>query len=100
MGKPKKIFVCTRGKKCPRRDSQKVLEELESEIARQDATGSLEVKGCKCLDLCKKGPSLVVMPEKVRYGRVETSDCAEIVRAHAAGETPVERLQIKKKKKQ
>lgn len=98
MGKPTKIYVCTKGKKCPKRGSEKVLEALETEIAQQGAENSLEVKGCKCLDLCKKGPVIVVMPGKVKYGRVQASDSAEIVKAHTSGDEPVERLVIKKKK--
>lgn len=99
MGKPAKIYVCTRGKKCPKRGSEKVLEELQAEIERQGAADSVEVKGCKCLDLCKKGPVVVVLPSKVKYGRVEKSDCAEIIKTHKAGEDTVERLVITKKKK-
>ncbi len=99
MGKPSKIYVCTRGKRCPKRGSEKVLEQLQAEVTRQAAESSLEVKGCKCLDLCKKGPSMVVMPGKVKYGRVQVSDCSEIIKAHAAGAEPVERLVIKKRQK-
>jgi len=97
MGKPTKIYVCTQGKKCPKRGSKKVLEKLQAEIASQSS--SLEVKGCGCLGTCKKGPSLIVTPDKTRYGRVKPEDAAEIVKAHSSGEGPVERLVVTKKKK-
>lgn len=97
MGKPTKIYVCTEGKKCPKRGSKKVLAQLKAEVEQQ--ASSLEVKGCGCLGTCKKGPSLVVTPDKVRYGRVKPEDGAEIVKAHSAGAGPVERLVITKKKK-
>jgi bidirectional [NiFe] hydrogenase diaphorase subunit len=97
MGKPTKIYVCTQGKKCPKRGSKKVLEQLQAEVTAQ--ASSLEVKGCGCLDLCKKGPSIVVTPDKVRYGRVEPEDAAEIIKAHSEGSGPVQRLVIEKKKK-
>ncbi|MCC7527375.1 MAG: (2Fe-2S) ferredoxin domain-containing protein [Candidatus Melainabacteria bacterium] len=97
MGKPTKIYVCIRGKKCPKRGSKKVLAELQAEVANQ--ASSLEVNGCGCLGTCKKGPSLIVTPDKVRYGRVRPQDSAEIVKAHSAGTGPVEKLVITKKKK-
>lgn len=97
MGKPTKIYVCTQGKKCPKRGSKKVLEKLQAEVA--DQASSLEIKGCGCLGTCKKGPSLIVTPEKTRYGRVKPEDAAEIVKAHSSGTSPVERLVVTKKKK-
>jgi len=97
MGKPTKIYVCTDGKKCPKRGSKKVLAELKAEVEKQSS--SLEVKGCGCLGTCKKGPSLIVSPDKVRYGRVKPEDSADIVKAHSAGDSTVERLVITKKKK-
>lgn len=97
MGKPTKIYVCTQGKKCPKRGSKKVLEKLQAEVA--DQASSLEIKGCGCLGTCKKGPSLIVTPEKTRYGRVKAEDAAEIVKAHSSGTSPVERLVVTKKKK-
>ncbi len=97
MGKPTKIYVCTQGKKCPKRGSKKVLEQLQAEVANQ--ASSLEVKGCGCLGLCKKGPSLIVTPDKVRYGRVKPEDSYEIVKAHSTGTGPVEKLVVTKKKK-
>lgn len=97
MGKPTKIYVCTQGKKCPKRGSKKVLAELQAEVVNQ--ASSLEVKGCGCLGMCKKGPSLIVTPDKVRYGRVEPEDSYEIVKAHSTGTGPVEKLVVTKKKK-
>lgn len=97
MGKPTKIYVCTQGKKCPKRGSKKVLKQLQDEVANQ--ASSLEVKGCGCLGMCKKGPSLIVTPDKVRYGRVKPEDSYEIVKAHSTGTGPVEKLVVTKKKK-
>jgi len=94
-----KVFVCTRGKKCPKRDSDDVLEAFECVAKREGLEDSVSIKGCKCLDLCKKGPAVVVMPDKVRYGHVQPSDAAEILKAHAKGGKPVERLVVKKKKR-
>jgi (2Fe-2S) ferredoxin len=45
-----------------------------------------------CLDQCEKGPTVVVYPEGVWYGKVTVADVAEIVDAHIIGGTPVARL--------
>jgi len=98
MSKKVKIYICTEGKKCPKKGSKDVARALKKAVDTQDPDGqSIVVKECKCLDLCKKGPAIVVMPDKVRYGRVEPEDAGAIVSAHLNGDDPVSRLVIKKK---
>ncbi len=45
-----------------------------------------------CLDQCEHGPTVVVYPEAVWYGRVQLSDVEEIVSSHLVGGNPVARL--------
>ena len=45
-----------------------------------------------CLDQCEKGPTVVVYPEAVWYGRVTEADVNEIIEQHIIGGTPVARL--------
>ena len=45
-----------------------------------------------CLDQCEKGPTVVVYPDTVWYGRVTEADVDEIVEQHIIGGRPVERL--------
>ena len=45
-----------------------------------------------CLDQCEKGPSVVVYPDTVWYGKVTEADVNEIVEQHIIGGRPVERL--------
>jgi (2Fe-2S) ferredoxin len=93
-----KIYVCTRGKKCPKRGGEEVAAALTKarEALSEADQDKLSIKECKCLDLCKKGPAVMVMPDKIRYGRVEEADAREIVEAAVRGEEPVKRLVIKK----
>lgn len=94
-GKKTKIYVCTEGKKCPKKGSEKVAKALHRAVEEQGA--DIVVKECKCLDLCKKGPAVVVVPDKAKYGRVTPEDAAEIVAAAKSGSGPVKRLEVKKK---
>lgn len=45
-----------------------------------------------CLDQCEHGPTVVVYPDAVWYGRVKMEDVAEIVESHILAGKPVERL--------
>lgn len=92
-----KIYVCTKGKKCPKKGSDAVCTAFESAVSELGCDGSVSIKGSKCLDLCKKGPAVVTMPDKVSYGRVTAADAKEIVANLVAGGKPIERLRIKKK---
>lgn len=92
-----KIYVCTAGKKCPKKGSREVAEALNRAVKELDGTGSLAIKECKCLDLCKQGPVVVVMPHKHKYGGVGHADARAIVVAQLSGAEPIKRLLIKKK---
>lgn len=45
-----------------------------------------------CFDVCERGPSVVVYPEGVFYGKVQVSDVEEIVSEHLENNRRVERL--------
>jgi (2Fe-2S) ferredoxin len=45
-----------------------------------------------CLDQCEHGPTVVVYPDAVWYGRVTAADVDEIVESHVIAGKPVERL--------
>ncbi len=47
-----------------------------------------------CLDQCEHGPTVVVYPEQVWYGHVQSTDVDEIVREHIVGGRVVERLRL------
>ncbi len=45
-----------------------------------------------CLDQCEHGPTVVVYPDAVWYGRVTADDVDEIIESHIVNGKPVERL--------
>ena len=92
-----KIFVCTKGKKCPKKGSEAVCAAFEAAVSELGCGNTVSIKGSKCLDLCKKGPAVVTMPDKISYGRVTAVDTKEIVANLVAGGKPIERLRLKKK---
>lgn len=96
MSDKTKIFVCTKGKKCPKKGSEAVCSALEAAVEKLGCGDTVSVKGTKCMDYCKKGPVVVVMPEKVKYGRVSEGDATEIVTNIVNGGDPIDRLRLKK----
>ncbi len=99
MSKKFKILVCTKGKKCPKRGSEAVADAIESAAQKLNCADDVSVKRCKCMDMCKKGPAVVLMPDKVKYARVSEEDAKEIVNTLITGGEPIKRLRYKKKKK-
>lgn len=47
-----------------------------------------------CLDQCEHGPTVVVYPDGVWYGRVSEADVDEIIESHIVAGRPVERLRL------
>ncbi len=67
---------------------KKVLAEhgIRGDVVRANKSG--------CLEQCEHGPTVVVYPDAVWYGRVQQADVEEIVTSHIVGGKPVERLII------
>lgn len=97
MTKKVKINVCADGKKCAKKGSKAIAEALVEAVAELDKEDRLSVKLCKCMDLCKHGPSIVIMPDKTRYGRVKVSDARAIVEGQLTDKAPLKHLLISKK---
>jgi (2Fe-2S) ferredoxin len=103
MAKFKKhIFVCTntrekdhpRGSCNPTGDGE--LQRLfKVKLAQRGIPGD-QVRANKsgCLDQCELGPTVVVYPEAVWYGRVTPADVDEIIESHIVNGKLVERLII------
>ena len=74
-----RILVCTKGKKCKKRGSNKIFDAIKTASKKDD--NSPDVVGCKCLGMCKNGPAVVVVPAKQKYKKVKTKDASRIVSA-------------------
>jgi len=98
----KHIFVCMNTREaghprgCCDPSGQGELQRLfKSKLAQQGISNSqVRANKCGCLDQCELGPTVVVYPEAVWYGRVRSEDVDEIIAAHIIGGQPVERLRI------
>jgi len=85
------LRVCD-GTGCRALGSQKVLAALREEIAKRKQDTHIEVVGTGCPGFCECGPLITVLPQRISYQKVKTSDVPEIVEQTLMQGTTVERL--------
>jgi (2Fe-2S) ferredoxin len=97
------VFVCENRRdpsdprgSCGGKGSDAIRVALKAELERRGLKKTVRANAAGCLDACAEGPTLVVYPEGVWYGRVRPEDVPEIVESHLVNGVPVERLRIKK----
>ena len=75
------VLVCG-GTGCTSSGSAKIIETLESEIAKAGLAEEVKVIRTGCFGLCALGPVMVVYPEGCFYSMVQPDDIPEIVSEH------------------
>lgn len=95
------IFVCTNRRDadhprgcCDPDGAADLHRAFKSKLAKRNVNFLVRVNKAGCLDQCELGPTVVVYPEAVWYGRVTIGDVDEIIDSHIIGGQPVERLLI------
>ena len=83
------LFVCINARpvgtpkgSCATRDSVAIHAAIKSEIAAR-GMANVEVRACtsSCIDVCWAGPTVLVSPDQVVFGRVTIDDVPSIVDA-------------------
>ena len=97
----KHIFICNNQRKeddprgcCTARGSLELMDYLKQRVHDSGLKGKVRVNKAGCLDACAYGPTMVVYPDDVWYGRIMMEDVEEIVERHFLGNQPVERLTL------
>jgi (2Fe-2S) ferredoxin len=95
----KHIFICTNQKPegkpcCGEQRGMELVEAFKTLV--KDHKLNMEVRAQKagCFDTCTMGPSVVVYPEGIFYGKVQLTDVEEIFNEHIINNRPVERLKL------
>ena len=76
------VLVCG-GTGCTSSNSQKIIEEFESNLASKGLQDEIKVIRTGCFGLCALGPIVVVYPEGAFYSMVKEEDVKEIVEEHS-----------------
>jgi (2Fe-2S) ferredoxin len=95
------VFVCTNVREpgsargsCTTDGKGELLSAFQAAAKDAGLKGRVRINNSKCLDQCEHGPTVVVYPDAVWYGRVTPADVEEIVQSHLIGGVPVERLHL------
>lgn len=95
------LFICTNERApghprgcCKEKKSEELVALFKHEVAKSGLAAQVRAQKAGCLDTCEFGPSVVVYPDGVWYGRVTAEDIPEIVASHLVEGKPVERLKI------
>jgi (2Fe-2S) ferredoxin len=95
------VFVCQNVRpegaprpSCTHDGKSDLLPQLQQFVKAAGLSTVIRVNKAGCLDQCEHGPTVVVYPDAVWYGRVQPEDAAEIVNEHLLGGRPVERLRL------
>lgn len=102
MVKPKQHFLVCMNQRpeghprgsCGSLGARPLFEAFQAEVERRNLFETVQVTGTFCLGPCDQGPTVVVYPEGVWYGRVTAADVTELLDAHLAQRGAVQRLQL------
>jgi (2Fe-2S) ferredoxin len=97
----KHIFICTNQRpeghakgSCNPTGGAELHHAFKAGLAKRGLKGKVRANKAGCLDQCEHGPTVVVYPQAIWYGRVTVEDVDEIIDQHIARDTIVERLVI------
>ncbi|MEB3210580.1 MAG: (2Fe-2S) ferredoxin domain-containing protein [Leptolyngbyaceae bacterium] len=79
--RPVKILVCGKSK-CMKRGGRAVCQSLEALSRDQNLSHRVTIKQTGCMDRCKSGPNLVIMPDKAKYSHVTPEMVEELLDRH------------------
>ena len=95
------VFVCCNQRSaghprgcCDPEGAERLREALKSEVKRRGLGPEVRVNRAGCLDQCELGPTLVIYPQAIWYGRVGLEDVSRIVEETLIGGRIVADLQI------
>lgn len=97
----KHIFICTNQRpegarvSCGEAHGLALVAAFKKAVKDKGLSAEIRAQKAGCLETCELGPSVVVYPEGVFYGKVQLSDVQEIVDEHVENDRIVERLVMK-----
>ncbi len=102
MPRPEKhVFVCTQSRpqghprgSCASSGCAEIMNEFMNEIQNRNLFEQIGLTNTGCMGPCMLGPSVLVYPEGVMYGKVAKDDVKTIVEEHLLGGKPVEKLKV------
>jgi (2Fe-2S) ferredoxin len=102
MPRPEKhVFVCTQNRpqghprgSCASSGCAEIMNEFMNEIQARNLFEKIALTNTGCLGPCMMGPSVLVYPDGVMYGKLKKDDVKTIIEQHLLGGEPVAELQV------
>jgi (2Fe-2S) ferredoxin len=95
------IFVCCNQREpgnsrgcCDPAGGQKLRELFKAELKRRNLGPLVRANASGCLDQCELGPTVVIYPQGIWYGKVQPEDVGRIIDQTVIGGSVLEDLQI------
>ena len=95
------IFVCINERPenhpkgcCFAKGASEIRDLLKVELGKHGLSGVVRANNAGCLDACSYGPSMVIYPDGIWYGRVTKDDIQEIVERTVMNGEVIQRLLI------
>ena len=79
--KTAKILICQKSS-CRKRGGNAVCQILKQELSERNLASQVQVKLTGCLKKCKKGPNLVILPDKTHYTQVSPKQISALLNQH------------------
>jgi len=82
------IFVCTNASHdgdrpvCSEGRSEEVLKALKEEVKKRGLKGKVRPLKSGCMDLCEKGPNVMVFPEGTLHSGVTPQDIPSLIQKY------------------
>ena len=76
-----KILICQKST-CWKKGGETLCQRLEKQVKEQGLEDKVKIKLTGCLKQCKKGPNVVIMPDKTRYSQVKPREVDELLTKH------------------
>lgn len=93
------VFLCISHKPrvfgggcCNDKGSESLVEELRDLIKKHNLADRVAINTASCLKNCLNGPSMLVLPGRVTYGKLDSEDLETIVVEHFENNKVVRKL--------
>lgn len=82
IAKPKaKVLFCQKSN-CWQQGGKAACELLKAELQNRGMSEQVEIKTTGCLKQCKQAPNMAILPDKVRYSRVQPKQISVLIDKH------------------
>jgi (2Fe-2S) ferredoxin len=96
----KHFFICTNQRpagarvSCGEAHGLALVAAFKKALLKHGLNTEIRAQRTGCMETCELGPSVVVYPEGIFYGKMQLTDVDEIVTEHLINNRVVERLKL------